>query len=53
MLKIEDRFFNIGCFIKRLRSDKQIGKRIKGLERIYGSRVGRSKNSEKNSEISP
>ena len=34
-------------------SDKQIGKRIKELERIYGSKVGRPKNSEKNSELSP
>lgn len=34
-------------------SDKQIGKRIKELERIYGSKVGRPKNSENNSELSP
>lgn len=32
---------------------KKTGLRIKELERIYGSKVGRPKNSENNSELSP
>lgn len=32
---------------------KKTGLRIKELERIYGLKVGRPKNSENNSELSP
>lgn len=34
-------------------SAKKTGLRIKELERIYGLKVGRPKNSENNSELSP